>query len=690
MAEENRFNKEPPYRFTEIKSLSKKEAAEEAEQLIDTIVHHNYLYYVKNSPEISDDQYDILFRRLQELEEEYPDLKSDSSPTRRVGAPPVDELKKVEHTVPMLSLNSVLEESKIKDFYDFVNRNVKNGDVLYVAEPKLDGLSVESVYRNGVFQRGSTRGDGYNGEDISVNLKTIKSLPLRLQKDKDLPLFLSVRGEALLSSDGFQKCNKQRIEQGKEPFANPRNAASGMLHQLDSRKLAGIPLEIYFYDILKCENKDMASQVDGFHWESLKLLSKWGFRTNPLNRRCSSLKEILDYRLDLADKRDGLDYEIDGIVIKIDNIGQREKLGTRERSPRWAIAWKFPPKKETTILRDIVVQVGRTGRLTPVALLEPVSVGGVTVSRATLHNEDEVKRKDVRPGDRVKVMRAGDVIPEVAERIPQRGKKRGGPFSMPNKCPVCGSKVERDGAYIFCPAGLSCPAQLVGRIAHYASRSAMNIHGLGDEIAQTLVDQDMVKDITDLYTLSVEDLKVLEGFVDSAAKKLHRAIQGSSNPKLARFLYALGIRHVGKHIARVLAGHFGSLKALQNAQRNEIENIQEVGPQIAESVYSFFHEGQNVRVIKRLREQGVSIKREKKKERLPLSGKRFVFTGELDNYTREEAQELVESLGGRATSSVSSKSDYIIAGEDPGTKLDKAKKRGIKIIDEKEFEKLVK
>lgn len=684
MASENPYKNNPATRFKKIHTLDKKEAEKEINERREAIEYHNFLYYVKNKPEISDETYDKLFHRLQELEEAFPEFKSPNSPTRRVGAEPVDELKKVEHTTSMLSLDSALEEDKIKNFDDYVRRHVDGKKVEYVMEPKLDGLSVEIVYEHGQFQYGATRGDGQTGEDISENLKTVGSVPLQLQNEGKLPSFLAVRGEVLMSKSGFQQLNKDRVEHGDEPFANPRNAAAGIVRQLDSKKVAGKPLDIFFYEILKSEENGFSS-----HWEALQQFPKWGLKTNPLNKKSSALKEIIKYRQELIDKREEIDYDIDGIVIKIDDLEQREKLGTRQRNPRWAMAWKFPPKKEVTRLKDIAVQVGRTGMLTPVALLEPVDVGGVTVSRATLHNEDEVKKKDVRVGDKVRIIRAGDVIPEVAERVPEKGKKRSKEFSMPKTCPVCGTEVVREGAYYFCPAGLSCRAQLLGHIVHYASREAMDIENLGEKIIGQLVDKEWVSDLADLYHLEVDDFLQLDGFAEKSANKLYNAIQDAKNPRMDTFIYALGIRHVGQHIARVLAEKFGTLDDLQKAELNDLEDTPEIGSEIAESVHHFFEQEENQQILQRLLKAGVKPEKMKQQNDKSLKGKTFVFTGELENYTRNEAEELVESLGGRATSSVSGNTDYVVFGENPGSKYDDAKKHEVKILDEEEFEKIV-
>lgn len=679
------FKKNPSTEFKAIEKTSKEEARKEIEALREGIEYHNYLYYVKNQPEVSDTTYDRLFRRLQELEDAFPELQSDDSPTRRVGASPATKLKKVKHSAQMLSLNAVLEEKDVSSFVDFVNRSSNGKGAVFILEPKFDGTSVEVMYENGIFQFGATRGDGDTGEDISENLKTIRSIPLRLQSNDGFPRALAVRGEVFMLKEGFQKLNKERIEKREDPFSNPRNATAGILRQLDPKMVAGRPLDVRFYDVLGIEGQEISS-----HWEMLNKFGHWGLKTDPHNTWCSSYEDAKKGYQKLLDERDELEYEIDGLVIKLDNLQLRGKLGTRQRSPRWAIAWKFPPKQEVSRIEDIVVQVGRMGILTPVALLEPVDVGGVTISRATLHNEDEVHRKDIRIGDKVQVARAGDVIPEVVERVNEPGKKRGEEFNMPSKCPACGSEITREGAYHFCPAGLSCQPQLVGRIVHFASREALNIEGLSKKTAHQLVGQCMVKNVTDLYQLSVDDLLKLEGFAEKSANQLHEAIQATRKPRLDRFLYALGICHVGEHVAQVLARHFGSLDALKKANRDDLQKILEVGPEVAASVEEFFKERENQKVLKSLFDAGMQIQEmPEQKGILPLEGKTFVFTGSLEKYTRSEAERVIESLGGKATSSVGSNTDFVVVGENPGSKLDKAKKHGVKALEEAEFEKLL-
>lgn len=680
------YRKNPPKNFKDIDKLSKNQAKEEMDALWEGIDYHDYRYYVKNDPEISDSLYDKLYRRLQKLEEAFPELQSEDSPTQRVGAEPASKLKKVDHTSPMLSLNAALEEKEVKNFYDFVLRGIKQKRADFVLEPKFDGFSVEIVYEKGALKYGATRGNGEVGEDITRNLKTIHTVPMRLRKGKDTPDFLAVRGEVFMPKDGFQKLNKRRIENGEEPFANPRNAAAGTMRQLDPKNVADKPLDIVFYEIL-----DISGSRPASHREVLKSFPEWGLKTDSHNKKCSSFQDIKTYYEKMAEEREDLEFDIDGIVINLDRYEQRENLGVRQRSPRWAFAWKFPPKEEVTRLEDIVVQVGRTGMLTPVALLQPVDVGGVTVSRATLHNEDEVRKKDVRPGDKVRIARAGDVIPEVVERVREPGKERGKEFSMPEKCPACGADVYKEGAYYFCSGKLKCPPQVIGGILHYASRAALNIDGLGEKTAQDMVAKDLVKDISDLYTLTKNDLLGLEGFADKSAGQLYDAIQESKSPKLDRFLYALGIRHVGERAARILAREYGSLENVRKADKEDLIKIPEIGPEIADSVTEFFSQDENIKVLEKFDKTGVKVQEMKKKQSRSgeLKGKTLVFTGKLEDYSRQEAEDQVERKGGRATSSVSSETDYVVAGEDPGSKYDEAQKQNIKIIDEKEFKKII-
>ena len=662
-----------------VDKLSKDEARREAEALREEITHHDYLYYVKNQPEISDAEYDRLFARLEKIEDQFPELVTPDSPTRRVGAPPVSSHPTVEHVAPMLSLNAVHEAKEVRDFLTFVGEEV-GGDAPLVLEPKFDGLSVELVYEDGVFARGVTRGDGQSGEDITDNLATIGSLPLRLRKSGYAPNPLAVRGEVFLPKADFQDANAARVERGEEPLANPRNAAAGLARRLGSEAVAKYPLDIYVYDLLDPDTQKWSS-----HWTLLERFRDWGFRTNPHITRVAGFAEVEAAYNDLLEQRDDLDYEIDGAVLKLDDLAAREKLGTRARSPRWAVALKFPPREEETTIADIVVQVGRTGILTPVALLEPVDVGGVTISRATLHNAEEVARKDLRVGDTVRIRRAGDVIPEVADRVPQPGEARGAEFEMPDTCPSCGTTVVKEGAYTVCPAGIACPAQLKGHLTHYGSREAMDIDGLGEKTAQQLVERGMVEDLADLYDLTEDDLRMLEGFAETSAHNLYTAIHETTAPPLDRFLYALGIRHVGARTARLIARDLGTLEAVVSAGAKRVRHIPDIGPEVAQSVADFFGTERNRSVLERIREAGVEPKAVSAPVATPLDGKTFVFTGALERSTREEAERKVEALGGRATSSISSNTDYLVAGAEPGQKVEEARAHGVEILDEGSF-----
>lgn len=683
------FKHDPSTDFHPVEDLSRDQAAEEVEALREGIRHHDYLYYVKAEPAISDAVYDQLFDRLQTLESAFPSLQSENSPTQRVGAEPVSALDKREHRAAMLSLESVQADDEVAAFIEQLQRSASDGDqgsVALVLEPKFDGLSVELIYDQGAFSSGSTRGDGYTGEDISHNLRRVAAMPMRLHK---APSHLAVRAEIFMPRSGFTALNRERVQRGDEPFANPRNAAAGLMRQLDPNRVAGRPLDLFCYELLEIDG----AAAPETHHELLEQLPDWGLKTCPLNRSADSLEEIRAYHEELQQQRDELDVEIDGVVIKLDDRARREALGVRARSPRWALAWKFAPREEITTLEEIAVQVGRTGILTPIALLQPVDVGGVTVSRATLHNADEVRRKDVRPGDRVRVIRAGDVIPEIAERVEQDAGTRAEPFAMPEQCPVCNTEIIREGAYHRCPAGLACEAQLIGHITHYASRDALDIDGLGEETARQLVERGLVRDLADLYQLHEADLAAMEGFGETAARKLVQAIDGSRKPSLQRFLYALGIRHIGRRMAAVLSGSFHQLDALLEAGRDALERIPEIGPETAEAVAAFFESEDNRQVIEKMRDAGVEVAQEHASGKEPaqtLSGKSFVFTGELERYRRREAQSAIEARGGRATSDVSSATDYVVIGESPGSKAERAKELGIDILDETEFERLLK
>ena len=667
------------------KKLSREEAKKRIEWLRKEIWRHNYLYYVLNKPEISDEEYDKLMEELRRLEEQFPEFITPDSPTQRVGAPPAKEFKTVKHVNPMLSLDAARDEEEIRAFDRRVRRELGVENVEYVAEPKLDGLSVELIYENGRYKRGSTRGDGINGEDVTENIRTIRAVPLVLRGEElPIPKMLAVRGEVIMHIDDFEKLNKELIQRGEEPLANPRNAAAGSLRRLDPKETAERPLDIFFYEIMHYEGDGIKIESQ---WEALQCLKKWGLKINPHVKLCKNIDEAIEYHRKMEEMREKLEYEIDGVVIKVNKFEYQEKLGIKTRSPRWAIAYKFPPRKEETQIVDIVVQVGRTGILTPVALLKPVDVKGVTVSRATLHNEDYIKEKDIRIGDWVKVARAGDVIPEVVEVIKEKRTGNEKEFKMPDKCPVCGSRVVKEGAYYRCTGGLSCPAQLKRSIAHFASKNAMDIEGLGGKTVDLLVEKGLIKRISDIYRLTKRDLLRLPRFGEKAAKNLVEAIEKSKDRGLARLIFALGIPNVGEHTARILAEKFKTIDRLMQATEAELLAINEIGPETASSIVNFFREERNRREIEELKKLGVKMEYEEEKGK--LKGKVFVFTGTLKSFSREEAKELVEKEGGIVVNSVSKNVDYVVAGENPGSKYEKAKQLGLKIIGEEEFKKLL-
>ena len=655
--------------------------------LRDEVRHHDYLYYVKDRPDISDSQYDRLFRELIDLEQAHPELVTPDSPSQRVGASPLQELLKVPHEQPMLSLDSIVEQNEVLTFDQRMKRELETMSVEYSIEPKFDGLSIELVYDHGIFTRGATRGDGTTGEDVTVNLRTIRSLPLQLQSQSGFPDHLVVRGEVYMRLDDFQTLNRRITERGGDAFANPRNAASGSLRQLDSSITATRPLVVTCYEIMA-----VSLPVPPTHWEELEILAQWGLPVPTHRRLCPSIEGVMAFHLETESIRDTLPFEIDGVVVKVNRRDWQSRLGMKSRSPRWAIAYKFTPRKEITVVQDIVISVGRTGTLTPVALLKPVEVGGVTISRATMHNADEVARKDIRMGDTVKVERAGDVIPAIAERIPVSGEQRNAPFHMPDHCPVCGSTVGREGAYFYCTGHLICGAQLKGAIEHFASKHALNIDGLGKKTVAQLVDQELVRSLGDLYRLTKDDLVTLDGFADRSATLLLESIAASTTPPLDRFLLGLGIRQVGQHIAKVLAREFASLEEIMLADRERFQHIREIGPEISECLATYWSEPRNRDAIVQLQKSGVRVAPglaagDRKKS--PLAGKTFVFTGGLDYFSRDDAQQAVETMGGRVSSSVSKKTSYVVAGRDPGSKLEQARTLGVTILTEQEFASLI-
>lgn len=679
--------------------MTKSEAIKHIEFLREEINRHNYLYYILDSPEISDAEYDRLMRELEELEKKFPGLVTPDSPTQRVGAAPMEEFGTVKHTIPMISLQNAFSEEEALEFDSRVKRFLHTtDDIEYVAEPKIDGLAIELVYENGVFVAGSTRGDGETGENVTQNLRTIKTIPLKLRKlppaspvpKGEMPdLFpallprLEVRGEVYMKISDFNRLNKRREEAGETVFANPRNASAGSVRQLDSHVTAERPLDIFCYGAGVVEGLKLST-----HWDTLEALKGQGFKVNPLIKKCRNIGEALRYHREIEEKREKLDYEIDGVVLKVNSLRLQEELGEISRSPRWAIAYKFPPRQETTKLMNIEVGVGRTGALTPIAIMKPVNVGGVTVSRATLHNQDEINRKDIRISDTVVIQRAGDVIPEVVMVVKSKRTGDEKPYVMPDICPSCGAHVVKDEVVWRCP-NVSCPAQVKESIRHFASKAGMDIEGLGYRHIEQMVDKGMIKDPADLFYLTKDDILKLDRFAEKSARNIIDAINISRNTTLPRLIYSLGIRDVGEHTAKLLSHEFGTLDALQNANYKDLIKIREIGPEVAKSILAFFAEERNLKLLEKLLKGGITYKAEKAVKGGALEGKIFVFTGTLRGSTRDEAEKLVEASGGRATSSVSKRTDFVVAGEEAGSKLDKARELGVKIITEEEFRKMI-
>ena len=663
-------------------------AAEAAEQLRAALRHHNYRYYVLDAPVVSDAEYDRLFRQLQALEAEYPGLQTPDSPTHQVGGPVRDELGTVTHPAPMLSLKAVYEEDEVRNFAETCREELGRDAVTYTAEPKFDGLAVELIYEDGRLVQGATRGDGETGEEITANVKTIKGVPLRLRDDaRPVPDRLVVRGEAYMRKDEFNAFNRRREEAGKKVFANPRNAAAGSLRQLDSNITARRPLRIYFYEIAPVDGRDFAT-----HAEVLEALPEWGLRVCEDHiRRCDGIDAALDHHAALVDRRDDLPYEIDGLVIKVNDFDGHETLGVRDRDPRWAAAYKFPPRRATTSIEDLFVQVGRTGRITPVAVLAPVEVGGVEVTRASLHNQNEIDRKDIRIGDTVLIERAGDVIPQVVTVIEDERDGTETPYHIPDTCPVCGAEVvlSDDKKQAFCTGGMTCPAQFRERLKHYASRTATDIEGLGDKRAEQLIDAGLIQTISDLYELEKDDLLQLERYADKSAQNLLDEIAASLEQDLDRFLYALGIPLVGSATARLLAQHFASLDEVMAADEDALTAIDDIGPEVAHSIVTFFADDDNRRVIDDIRDAGLTLTNPYAADAAPLAGLTFVFTGSLDDWTRSAVQRFVEQHGANATSSVSGNTDYVVAGPGAGSKRDEAEERDIPVLDEDAFHELL-
>ena len=663
----------------------KERAKARTRELVDEISHHDIKYYVEDSPEISDYEYDMLLKELRQLEAKYPDLISPDSPTQRVSGRPLEEFPQVEHKVSMLSLGNCYSPEELRDFDSRVRKLLgEKTRVEYMVEPKIDGLGVALLYEKGSLVRGATRGDGRIGEDVTSNIRTIRSIPLRLKPDGGLRDF-EVRGEVYMPVEGLRKLNKEREAAGEPLFANPRNAAAGSVRQLDPKIAASRPLDAYFYTL--SYNSDPMPET---HDECLERLRKCGLRTSPHAKKFGSIGAVLSHISSWESKREGLEYEIDGMVVKVNSIPQQLQLGYTSKEPRWAVAYKYPPKQMTTKLIEIQVQVGRTGALTPVAVLEPVQIGGVTVTHATLHNEDEVARKDVRVGDHVLIERAGEVIPQVVKPIVEKRTGKEKVFRMPTSCPVCGSEaVKEEGEAVRRCVNASCPAQVKERLIHFCSRDAMDCEGVGPSLISQLVEEGYVTKASDLYKLTKEQLLTLEGVAEKSSNNLLEAIKASVGRDYERVVFALGIRHVGWTTASALAQAMGSMQRLQDASVEELSRIDGVGQIVGESVHEFFKNPKNRQLVEELKKAGLKMQAERRKGGI-LDGKGFIFTGELESMPRSEAEALVVSLGGKITASVSKATDYVVAGRDPGSKFEKAKKLNKTILDEQAFLRIVK
>ena len=660
------------------------QAAARIAELRETLERYNYRYYALDDPEVPDAEYDRLMLELKGLEKQYPHLLTPDSPTQRVGAAPVAAFGAVKHRLPMLSLDNAFSDAEVRDFDRRIReRLAREGPIRYAAEPKLDGLAVSARYENGSFVQGATRGDGETGEDITQNLRTIKALPLKLRADRP-PRVLEVRGEVFMPLAGFERFNHEAIARGEKSYVNPRNAAAGSLRQLDARMTAARPLDLFIYGLGVVEGSELPAQ----HSATLQALRQWGFKICPQTRVVDGVEGCLDYYREIGALRPTLPYQIDGVVYKVDDLELQRQLGFVSRAPRWAIAHKFPAEEALTVVRSIEFQVGRTGALTPVARLEPVFVGGVTVGNATLHNMDELTRKDVRVGDTVVIRRAGDVIPEVVRVLPERRVEGATLVPLPNVCPVCGSPVVREAeqAVARCTGGRSCAAQRKEEIKHFASRRALDIQGLGDKLVEQLVDRDWARTPADLFALQAEQLSTLERMGEKSAQKLQSAIEASKQTSLPRFLYALGIRDVGEATALALAQHFGNIAALRGAGTEAIQRVPDVGPVVARNVAAYFQDPDNAAIVDRLLAAGISWPAPAPLDvHSELTGKTFVLTGTLQALTREAAEEAIVRLGGKVSGSVSKKTNYVVAGAEAGSKLRKAEQLGVAVLDEAEF-----
>jgi len=666
-----------------------KDAEKKIDSLREKIRHHEYLYYVLDQPSISDQEFDQLMQQLKDLEAANPSLVTPDSPTQRVGGKPREGFVKVRHSSPMLSLDNTYNEEELRGWERRVHELSGRKDVDYVCELKLDGMSLALVYENGRLARGVTRGDGTTGEDVTLNVRTVRSVPLSIDLDRlkkaGIPPNFEARGELLMPTAAFKRLNEERERNGLATFANPRNFTAGTVRQLDANITAERRLDFFPYILLA----NGRTHFDR-HWETLTALDKAGFKVNANRKLVHSMDEVWSFIQQWEGKRDSLPYEIDGIVIKVDRTGLQDELGFTGKAPRWAIAYKYAARAGITKLENVRWQVGRTGKLTPVAGLAPVPIGGTTVRNATLHNMDEIGRLGVKIGDYVQVERGGDVIPKVAKVIDDKDHPRGTQeIEAPEKCPVCGTKVARtEGEVDYRCVNANCPAKLLGTILHFASRGVMNIDGMGESLVTQLTERGLVKNVADIYKLTKADLLSLERFADKSAQNILDEIENSKNLPLERVIYGLGIRMVGERTAQFLAEHFGSMEAIANASAEELQNVGEVGPKIAESIAEFFANPANRELVKRLEKAGLKFTGEKKERSTKLAGKTFVLTGTLAKFTRDEAKKMIEDAGGKVTGSVSKKTDYVVAGTDAGSKLDKAKELGVPVIDEKEMERL--
>jgi len=665
-----------------------KSVEQEIEKLRELIRLHEELYYVLDNPEISDADYDALLEKLKKLELKHPEHVTADSPTQRVGGRPAEGFAEVVHRRPMLSLDNSYNIDELRAFDQRCQRLADGRTLEYVAELKIDGLSLSLRYANQSLARGVTRGDGRIGEDVTQNARTIRSIPLKLRAgSKVVGPEVEVRGEAFIPRKVFERTNAEREEQGEARFANPRNAAAGTIRQLDSRIVATRKLDMFAYDLIAGERKPFAT-----HWEALDWMVAAGFRVNPNRKRCGSIEEVIEFANKIEGQRDDLDYEIDGLVVKVNSTALQDDFGTTNKAPRWAIAYKYAARQATTRVVSIVVQVGRTGALTPVANLEPVSLAGTTVARATLHNPDEVKRLGIRIGDWVLIEKGGDVIPKVLKVIESKRTGEEKPFRMPKKCPVCGGEISRpEGEVVSRCVAADCPAQLKGRLLHFASRRAMRIEGLGESLVDQFVDSGKVHDAGNLYSLTLDDIAALERMATKSAANLLAQIEASKSRDLSNLVYALGLRHVGDRTATTLARHFGSLDKLSQATVEELDDIPEIGLTVAESVHDWFHDDGNIELCRRLKAAGVTTTTQKIRgdtdER--FAGKQFVLTGTLESFNRDEARAAIEAGGGRVSSSVSKKTDYVVAGAEAGSKLEKATSLGVTVVDEKTFKKML-